>query len=227
MESVHPIFSNGNAYTIQELTLGQAIEIAKIPDGKHEKKITALLSVILGDKVLPYQLTLQERHYLMMKYVEHKKDTFGFDIDFSLFEKEQEELEQVEINGYTFRHLNGYECEALEDYASNYLEFVLGSIALQVSSDTLPAMTPATDIKFAKNIIEARVADLHRLDLETADLLLSSYYEAMEQLNNLVNYGFDDEGVLLIGGTDENSVRFCEISTIPATVRSVLETITQ
>ncbi len=150
MQSVQPIFVNGTAYTIHDLTLGQAIEIAKIGSGKHEKKISAILSAILNDSKLPYELTLQERHYLVMKYIQSKNDVFDFGLDFTQFEKDELPTETITVGDYTFRHLNGFECEALEEYATCHLDWIMGSIALQVSGNNVGGgVLPSHDVKFA------------------------------------------------------------------------------
>lgn len=223
MQSTQPIFVNGTAYAISELTLGQAIEIAKIGKGKHEKKISAILSAILNHPTLSYELTLQERHYLVMKYIESKNDVFDFGLNFKDFEKDGLPKECITIGDYTFRHLNGFECEALEEYATCHLDWVMGSIALQASGDGLGGgVLPSHDIKFAKNIIVSRVADLKTLDLGTSENLFNSFFMSIDGLNNLIDYGFDDEGILVKGGADENSVRFCEISTFPRTITEIL-----
>lgn len=223
MQSVQPLFLNGTAYTVNELNLGQAIEIAQIPTDRHERKISAILTAILGGQIDPYELTLQERHYALMKYIERHQATFGYDIDFGIFEKEGMAQESVEVDGYTFRHLNGYECEALEQYASNYLDWVLGSIALQISGEHIAPMIPATSIDFAKNIIRSRVQELYALDLATSEQIFNSYYVAMDELNHLIRYGFDDKGVVVTSLDGQNDIRFCQIPTIPTTVRSVIE----
>lgn len=225
MQSVQPIFSNGTAYAIKELNLGQVIEIAKIPQKQNERKISAILTAIIGDIADPYELSLQERHYLMMKYVERHNETFGYNIDFKDFEKDGMAQETVEVNGYQFRHLNGYECEALEQYAKSYLDWVMGSIALQISGNGIAAMLPAKDINFAINVIQSRIDDLYALDLATSELIFNSYFEAMPLLNDLLDYTFDDEGVLVVGGMSEKLVRFCEISTVPATVEYLIESL--
>lgn len=235
MQSLQPIFMNGTAFNITELNLGQAIEIAKIPQNQHERKISAILTAILGGEIDPYELTLQERHYLLMQYVARHDESFGYGIDFSDFEKDALPSEAVEVNGYTFRHLNGYECEALEQYAKNYMDWVLGSIALQISGNDLMEILPAKDIKYALNLISSRVGQLYAMDLDTAEIIFNSYYEAMDSLNHLLDYGYDEFGVVVIGKPSfdteglrvDNSVRFCEATTIPATVRSVIESLVE
>lgn len=226
MKSVTPVFVNGRAYTIYELTLGQAIEIAKISHGKHEKKISAILAAILNNPTLPYEMTLQERHYLLMKYVESKNDIFDFGLDFKAFEKDKTPKDSVTVGRFTFRHLNGFECEAIEEYATCHLDWIMACIALQASGEHIGGVVPSHDVKFAKNVIESRVAELKALDLDTSEELLGNFFVSIGGLNHLIDYGFDDEGILVKGGTDENSVRFCTISTVPRIIAEVLSSLT-
>lgn len=235
MKSLEPIFVNGMAYTIHELTLGQAIEIAKTEDGKHEKKINKMLSALLNDPALPYEMTLQERHYLIMKYIERQKEVFDIEfdqeVDFNLFEKEYlTPKETITMGNYSFRHLNGFECEALEEYATCFLDWVFGSLALQVSGGAFAEMATSTsrDIRFVKNVIASRVTEIKNLDLTNADELMQSFIMANTQLNNLIDYWFDDMGVLVMSqdieeGGESKILRFCEMPTLPATLQNLLQ----
>lgn len=222
---IHSPIHIGNMTTVfQNLKLGHVIAIARLDEKRNEQKITEFLKATLNDNQLPYLLYAQQRHYLMMKYQESQSESFNFNIDFSKYEKNGTWLEEIEINGFVFRQLNGYECEALELYAKDYLDWLLGALALQVSGDGILQIEPCKDVEFAKRIIENRMAQINSLFIEKSELLINSFMSANDQLNHLIDISFDNDGIVCTqyGGTDDAPIRFRPLSTIPATIKSLL-----
>lgn len=228
MQVYSPISIGNKSLTFHHLKIGSAIGIARLAEKKHEQKITAFLKAILNDSELPYHLYAQQRHYLVMKYQQLQQESFNFNIDFEKYEKNGDWCEKVEIDGYVFRQLNGFECEALELYAhentNDYIDWMFGAISLQVSNNEIPFLEPTKDINFAKRIIENRINIIKNLDLEKTERLLSNFLEANERLNNLVEIGFDSEGIVCVqqGGTDDAPIRFRPLSTIPESIKNLL-----
>jgi hypothetical protein len=192
MQTYSPISIGNMSTTFHDLKIGHVIAIARLDEKHHEQKITAFLKSVLNNNTLPYELYAQQRHYLMMKYQQLQQGIFDFNIDFDKYEKNGDWLEHVEVNGYTFRPLNGYECEALELYAKDYLDWFFGAMALQVGSDDIVQIEPCKNTDFAKRIIENRISLVQNLALEKSEELLNSYALANEKLNHLIDLSFDN-----------------------------------
>lgn len=224
MQVFAPIHIGNQSLTFSNITVGNVISVARLPDGKHELKITEFLKAVLNDSTKPYQLYAQQRHYLMMKYQEAQKESFNFNIDFEKYEKNGPWLETIEVNGYQFRQLNGFECEALEMYAKDYLDWLFGAISLQISGPNIPLIPPCTDQKFAFNIIQNRVPLIHGQDVEDFEKIINGYSLANDQLNNLIDLSFDNEGIVCLeqGGTEDAPCRFRPLSTIPSGLKNLL-----
>lgn len=223
MQAYTPIHIGNMSTNFHDLKLGHVIAIARLPEKRHEQKISEFLKATLNDNILPYRLYAQQRHYLMMKYQQLQQGTFNFNVDFEKYEKNGTWLEEIEINGYTFRQLNGFECEALEIYAKDYLDWFFGAMALQVSNKDIVKIEPCSDTEFAKRIIENRVSQINDLVLESGELILASFAMANEKLNHLIDLSFDDEGIVCTqGGTDDAPCRFRPLSTIPESIKNLL-----
>lgn len=224
MQTYSPIPIGNMSTTFHDLKLGHVIAIARITEKLHEQKISEFLKATLNDEVLPYRLYAGQRHYLMMKYQELQQGTFNFNIDFTKYEKNGQWTEFVDVNGYRFRQLNGYECEALELFATDYIDWLFGAIALQVSNDKIPFIEPCTETNFAKRVIETRVQTIRNLTLDDTAILLDSYAFANDQLNHLIDIGFDKEGIVCTecGGTDDAPRRFRPLSTVPESIKNLL-----
>ncbi|WP_417212029.1 hypothetical protein [Acinetobacter venetianus] len=224
MQAYTPIDIGNISVSFNDPNLGQIIAVARLPEKKHEQKISAFLKALLKDDQLPLRLYAQQRHYLMMRFQQLQQDSFNFNIDFEKYEKNGEFLEQIEVDGYTFRQLNGYECEALELYANDYLDWFLGAMALQMSSKNIPYIQPCTDTNFAKNIIQNRMSIIYQQYLSNSENMIDSFSVANEKLNHLIDISFDDEGIVCMqqGGTDDAPCRFRALSTLPESIKNLL-----
>lgn len=212
MQPVH--FGNGEYYPLQELTLGQAIKIAEC--NQHEKKLTLLLQGILGNQLLPYQMSAQQRQYALLHYFKETGVEFE-NIDLNHFMLNQPPIESIEIENITFRQLNGFECEAISNLAKNRSDYILMSLALTVGCDELDEIIPCSDVVYAEKIIKGRLEMLNQISVSHGVHLLESYYIAQDQLNYLVNLTCDDSGFVIYGETLDCPMRF-PISTLVPTI---------
>lgn len=224
MQTHDPINLGNISTTFSDLRLGQVIAVARKPENKHEQKISAFLKAVLNDNQLPMKLYAQQRHYLMMKYQQSQADSFNFNVDFPKYEKNGTFIEQIEINGFVFRQLNGYECEALEEFATDYLSWFLGALSLQLSSKDIPLIAPCGDKDFAFNIIKNRISLIESKFLNESESMINSYALAEDQLNHLIDISFDNQGIVCMqqGGTDDAPIRFRPLSTLPAGIKNLL-----
>lgn len=213
MQPVH--LGNGEYYPLQELTLGHAIKIAECT--QHERKLTLFLQGVLGHDVLPYQMDAQQRHYTLLHYFnEHGEQFEGINIPDLMLH--QDYVDSVEVNGMTFRHLNGFECEAIEQLAKNRKDYILMSLVLTVGHELLPDIIPCSQVEYAKQIIQGRLETLQNLSIQTGVELLESYYMAQDQLSYLLNLTFDDNGIVIYGETQDCPMRFSPFSAMPTII---------
>ncbi|WP_151765810.1 hypothetical protein [Acinetobacter colistiniresistens] len=229
MQTYSPISIGNMSTTFHDFRLRHVIAIARLPEKQHERKITEFLKSVLNDDALPLRLYAQQRHYLMMKYQQLQQGTFNFNIEFDKYEKNGEWAEKVEVDGYVFRQLNGFECEALEQYAlensNDYLDWFFGAMALQVGNGKeIVMIDPCPETNFAKRIIESRINLIKDFALAEGEKLIDSFAVANEQLNHLIDISFDNEGIVCMqqGGTDDAPIRFRPLSTVPKSIKDLL-----
>lgn len=218
---MQPIQILDKHYPIQELTLGHAINIAQCQH--HEQKLSLFLQGILADDILPYQMNAQQRHYTLLHYLKEQGEQFQ-DVDLSDLMLHHDFIENIVIDDITFRHLNGFECEAIERLAKNRKDYILMSLVLTIGCEQLPEILPCTQIEYACKIIQGRLAQLHQIGLTDGAKLIKYYYLAQDKLNYLLNLTFDDDGIVIFGENQDCPMRFCPSYTLPTIITELCAT---
>lgn len=211
--------------TFTELRVGQALSLAKF-QCKPEQQLSAFLCYVTDDKTAPYEMTIQQRYYCLLQYLSAQKNndlSTNVNIgDYLLSEHKPWQL-SASVGELSFRQLNGYEVEALEQIAEGLDDWVFGALALQVTCDELPYIQPLNDRRMAAKVIKSRYETLIALGQEKIDELYRKYMLAEESLASLVYTGYDSHGVVIYetnGGADSVPARFqCDTTIFGITKR--------
>jgi len=102
MLTFDPVPVGNNTYQMQEIIFNDSLKVAVIDKSLNEKRISAFLSHVLANAELPLKMTVQERYFLMLKYVEKQSNTlFSSDTDFSacFLNTDSDWLPERTING--------------------------------------------------------------------------------------------------------------------------------
>jgi hypothetical protein len=205
-----------NIIFMRELRLGEAIQIARMPN-LIEVRLTAFLGFVLNDKHLPLALSVQERYYLLMMYQTCQKNTdlalSGNYAPYFLIPSQREAWQtQITDHEFVVTHLTGHQVEVLEELCEDMADWMLCSIAMQSQAipsisdwPTLPDSPTKSDLS---TILRQRIAKLEALPDSTFDELYGHFLYLTDRLARYVKFSFDDIGVVILGGTDDAPVRF-------------------
>ncbi len=210
---------------LPDLTIGQAMDIAKIPQRYNEKRISALITHLTDDKELANYLTVQERYYLLINHLSLADNKYVEDIDYSrYFLTEKNAPDFVELDGITINHLLGRHVELLERQCENVFDFISGAIACQFTGNIAQLLNLDIDeedseiwqwqslageeLKALKddelnNIVMERCELIANLNECQYNQLADIYYSAVEMLAHFVELSFDNKGITVIPQTTE------------------------
>ena len=204
----------GRKYQPTELTFNGCFKIATIAEKFNESRITEFLKQSLGDSDLPYVMTAQERYYLLIRYLATQKNTLlGVAASFENYTLTPEKpwRTSVDIENFTIQQLTGRHLEVLEEVCENAWHWVIGSLAFQmVKSDieNMPAL-PTSDIKEELDAaLKLRVSILRALPQSRLDGYYNLVQQANEEMTSLVRLGVDNNGITVLGGEGDDSMRF-------------------
>lgn len=112
---------------IPDLTIGQAMDIAKIPERFNEKRISALITLLTGYQGLADQLTVQERYYFLLNQQALSQNKYSAESNLSEYVVEtvesmvpKENLD--ETTGIGVQHIRGAHVCLLEAICENLFD---------------------------------------------------------------------------------------------------------
>lgn len=216
MFQTFPAITAGDSnLTLNELTIGEALSLAKINSKRMEQQLSSFLRYTLKDEQLPYSLTVQQRYYCLLQYLSAQKENdlaVNVNINDYLISQHKEWKLEVEVEGVLVRQLTGLEVEALELIAEGLDDWLVGAMALQISfGPEFPYIQPITDRRHASKVIKARYDTLMAFGQERINELYRIYAAAEDQLSSLIYIGYDNEGVIIFeaeGGSTSEPARF-------------------
>lgn len=205
-------------YLMRELTFNSAIRIAKTASDKIEQRLTVFLQDILADTELPLKMTVQERYFLLLNYLNVQQGTI-LDVqqDVSSYLITDSKAWQTEYTraAITVRQLTGYDAELLEKHCTNIADWMAASMAIQLF-DADSEMPPLAHNDMSEEERQQRFFE--RLEF-FKDLTVSGferYYALLQvgnaQMESLVRLSYDSQGIVL-RGADDAPCRFCPSST--------------
>ncbi|MCK4090637.1 hypothetical protein [Acinetobacter radioresistens] len=215
MKQVFPGLNIGTEMVnMNEFSIGQALSLAKIDPTKNEQCLSAFLGFVLNDPVKPYSMYGQQRYYCLLQYLGAQIENDlspSVNVNDYLIATDRPWIESVEIEGVSFRQLNGLELEALELISTDVSDWLIGAMALQVTYEGLPYIQPLTDRRNAAKIIKNRYELLTTFDQKKIDDLYKLFVKAEEKLACFLYLGYDKEGIVIYeaeGGNQSVPARF-------------------
>jgi hypothetical protein len=190
------------SYSLQNLLVENVLTIAKIKKNYLEEQLTNILTTITQGEVNPLNLTCEERYAIFLSYLDLTRDkndlnkAINID-DYLAIDLDEFNTDRIfDDHGTSIRHLIGSEAHALEIGCENTEDWILGAMAITIGCEELPPIDVATSVKFAGKMIESRMNDLRKLDVDDFNRLMTSYMYLQSQQDHLVSIAFDD-GIVL------------------------------
>ena len=206
-----PVNIDGRRYDFTELTFAQAIAIARIPQIKNEARLTLFLRHVLGDSLDPLKMTAQERYFLLLSYLAQQSALAdGVNPQSFLKRTEKPFLHASEPeDGISVQIMTGRLSEILENHCRDLVDWVTGTLAMQLICPELPAL-PKTNDEDAVIIdaFKSRCKAIGELPTSAFNRLYAAYTRHMTDLAVLVHLGVDQHGITVFGGADDAPARF-------------------
>lgn len=210
------LISGFNASMV-EMDGNQALKVAHLSTAMHEHRLTQFLETVLDDKNTPLNLTVQERYYLLIQYLSGQADTdLNTKTDYSKYVHMPMGKWQAsyQIEEITVHQLRGFQAELLQECVDDISDWVFGAMCLQIESPELGTL-PTSDNKTEwAQLLNDRMPKL--LNIPQSDLarLHELYTFANAAMSAYVVYSFDENGIVILGGTDDAPMRFCPLTTL-------------
>lgn len=224
----------GKSFQMQELTGIDILSIVQIPERYQERRLSVFLDCILGKKNIGATLTLQERYFLLLKYLEKQNNTIlqiETDID-EYFLKEPCSTWNVEnTNGsISVRQLVGRDLEYIEKNCNQPLEILYCFLALQYKDtesehELLRELVPfdLSDTDYFEQV-KKRFLFLFSLTASDISKLYDNYFELNKAFSTHLNTVHTLQGVAIYkknGGTDDAPTRFRTSLTFPRFIKDM------
>ncbi|WP_230657772.1 hypothetical protein [Psychrobacter sp. I-STPA10] len=205
--------------SLPDLTIGQAMDIAKIPERFNEKRLSALITHLTNDAELADLLTVQERYYILLNQqmlAEHKYSEQGDQHRYLLPTIESDvpdSFEHPNLN-ISIQHLRGKHVCVLETQCENLFDWLCGQMACQLYGDIFTQIMGEdnSDDKYDKweaisvglteneinELMQNRVAMLTSLPEYIFNYLVTIYSDMLASLTHFVDISNDNQGITLL-----------------------------
>lgn len=228
---------------IPDLTFGQAMDIAKIPERYNEKRISALIAHLTGNAEIAKRLTVQERYFYLLNYHAVAESHYSLKADFSSYfiagGAAVNIPESYNHQDILIEHLYGAHVEVLEGICENACDWVTSQMACQLSGDVIGSLSGGDAEKW-ESISGEALRDLNSEQLKEAILsrhqqildlpehifnkLESLWRQGQDELSHLVEVWVDNTGLVLMrqGGEGDNQpARFLALSTLRGAAKDI------
>lgn len=213
---------------MNELTIGQALDISKIPEKYNEKRISAMIGHITGDLELAGTLTVQERYYFLLNHQALSDSDYSGANNIDEYKIETLPLEvpkTYQVGDMYISHLYGAHACVLEMICEHVADWMIGQMACQLSGDISFFIggderivwdeLPATlDEATLNNTIQERFELLSNLSVADFNELADAYNGASAQLTHFLELGCDNSGLTVMargGAGNDLPARFCAL----------------
>lgn len=207
-----------------DLTIGQAMDIAHIPQEYNEKRLSSLIGHISDDITLAGKLTAQERYYFLLNHQsisDHDHAQSRSNDSYYIPTIPLEVPENNEIAGLFAQHLRGAHTCIIEGLCENVFEWLCAQMACQLYGDLTAAIGASDsdlqwdvcDISLGETrisqMIQERVEQIKKLSATNTnqfDDLVNAYSQAIQPLAHFVDLGCDNTGLTVMkqGGDGDN-----------------------
>ena len=209
-----PVIVHGKTRQLHELTFRGAMGISRIPEHLNEQRITKFLQGVLLDEALPLAMTVQERYYVLLKYLSQQSDgLLATKIDYAAYIKsDQAGIDRIDESSMQVQHLTGAMVVFLEQHCKGVGDWIVGQMALQMACADVPVclelVPPDLDADAMLTELKTRLNALQDLPQSKFDAIYSLYRSHHARLNTLVTLGTDMQGITVYGGADDAPARF-------------------
>lgn len=199
---------------LPDMSIGQAMDIAHIPQEFNEKRLSSMITHLSGDSTLAARLTAQERYHVLLNHQmvmqSHYSDDVG-NADYMIDSVRSDIPDNWQVGDMTVHHLRGAHVCVLEGICENAYDWLCGQMACQLSGDLtffvggddegmrwdeLPASMSDAELNKA---IQERVAILGNLSSNSRfNDIVSGYTSGTDQLEHFVSLGCANDGLTLI-----------------------------
>ncbi|WP_019518711.1 hypothetical protein [Faucicola boevrei] len=198
---------------LKELQIGQIIEMAKIPQELNELRMNSFLAYTCQDDSIAMRLTVQERYYILLNYLAISNNDYMINTDVSeFFIKAKTAPDMASVNGVYVSQLLGSHAILLQSKCENIYEWLAGKIACQLSGDLThffgdeqnPVIwehLPTDNQDTLENVFRSRFEMINRLTDSLFSQLTDIYYQGCEKLRHLVDISVDNDGITLLGNS--------------------------
>lgn len=215
----------GTSYWLKELTIGQALDIAKLPEKLNETRITCFLKHVQSVKD-PLVMTVQERYSLLIQYLAATQQDFaGVSCDYETYLNfpALAWVDEIAIDGgKTLGQLTGLQAEVLEALCEDSADWLMGVMVMQMN---LPDWEPValSERQLVQDGFMKRYERFKRLGITEADALYQEWNQYRWKLDCLVRLAVDDNGFVIYGGADDAPARFCPAASFGRLVTDLAE----
>lgn len=199
-----PLRTRRHTIELRELTIGEAIYLAKLNPAAHEASVTALLERAAGEDTLDW--TVQERGLAVAHYMAQTMGDPDFalgDLKFSDYFVPDEAPDEVELgymleDHWSMRPLLGRHAETIERFIlggsleATRMSWWMGAMACQLRRPT--EKDPAPEV--FDTWLAGRITVLQALPESAFLELFGAFLAGQRQLNRLLNLDFTDEGAV-------------------------------
>lgn len=236
------------AVALEELTLGEGIDLCKLPAARHELTTSELLRAIAkkaeqprpGYVTDPRLWTVEERTMLVCLYLSQVcddgpnfkvgpaaqlSDYVTFDADLTA-----DEIDLGEVAGKprVLRPLLGAHAETLETICANRGDWIMGAIAAQMFERTeeVPDWSAMSQVQML-DWMKTRIEGVRAMKESEAGQVYAAYLVGAPQLRHFFNLGFDSGGIVFEPNEKEGEAgtfapaRFFASSCISSLARSL------
>lgn len=203
---------------MKELTIGQALEVSKVPERMQEARTTKFLGFAIGSESSARALTVQERYYLLMQYLSIQDETpLSADINFAAYmaSRERAGAWMPTCSGLicSWRQLTGHDVEALELLCEDASDWIIASIGLQAMRLDWPPVYGEGEVKPSEQAeaISQRYKIVQELPASEFERLAREWRAACVAMTRFVMTGYDNKGITVLpvsGGADDAPMRF-------------------
>ncbi|MCC3344501.1 hypothetical protein [Psychrobacter sanguinis] len=195
-----------------DLTIGQAMDIAKIPERFNEKRLSALIALVTGDSELADHLTVQERYYFLLNQQALSQNKYAVDCDMSEYflDTDESAVLQEYLDEKTkigVQHIRGSHVCLLETICENLFDWTCGLMACQlfgdlssivgggISWDKLDAGMKQSDMNREVLARAEFISNLSEFDFNNLAEMFDNY---VFMLSHYVDTSIDNKGITVI-----------------------------
>lgn len=241
-----PIQLRNQQVYLKELTIGEIMQIAKIPQEMNELRINSFIGFVCEDNFLAQKLTVQERYCILLNYLALSNNDYMLDTDTSEYfiqnnlTENREYPEFIQLEGVYVHCLYGNQVSLLQQKCENVYDWLCGCLALQLSGDLTAIFNSETPVIWDKadttneqqldNILQQRFKQIENLTDSQFQRFTEIYYQGCDKLRHLVDISLDNDGITLIkqgGDGDNHFARFHPLALVSDIAKQLAECITK